>query len=337
MKNNFLGRNFINANDWSKKDLELALKLAVFLKKKYSKESFPALLHKTLYLLFFFFSTRTRTSFEAAMDHLGGNSHELIPGQLQIHHGDTAKEIGNILSSYGHGIAIRQCDWGVGNKYINEVAKHSSVPVFNMQCDVYHPFQAMADLMTIREEFGINLKGKKIVMSWAYAKTYAKPVSVPQSFLLLLSLFGADLVLAHPKKFELMPDIISEVKNNIKKHGGNFLVTNNMEDAAEGAHVVYAKNWGALCTTNNQKKLADLAFENKDWICDEKLMKKASKKAIYMHCLPAERGVEVTDAVIDGLQSVVYRQAENRLHVQKAILLLTMVRHLDMKKFSITK
>lgn len=287
--------------------------------------------------MFFFSSTRTRTSFEAAMDHLGGNSHELVPERLQLHHGDTPKELGRILSSYGHGIAIRQCDWGVGNKYINEVAKNSSVPVYNMQCDIYHPFQAMADLMTIREQFGNNLKGKKIVMSWAYAKTYAKPISVPQSFLLLLSLFGADLVLAHPKKFDLMPTIISEVKNNIHKHGGSFKLANDMKGVAQGAHVVYAKNWGALCATDNQKKLSELAFEHKDWICDEELMKKAAEGAIYMHCLPAERGVEVTNGVIDGSQSVVYKQAENRLHVQKAILLLTMARYLDIRKFSTAK
>lgn len=171
---------------------------------------------------------RTRTSFEAAMDQLGGNSHDLVAENLQLKHGDTPTEIGKILSSYGHGLAIRHCDWQIGNKYINEVAKNSSVPVFNMQCDIYHPFQAMADLMTILEKKK-TLEGKKIVMSWAYAKSYSKPISVPQSFLLLLSQFGADLTLAHPKEFKLMPKILQQIKNNSKLVGGNIKITHNMK------------------------------------------------------------------------------------------------------------
>ncbi len=258
------------------------------------------------------------------MDHLGGNSHDLPSDKLQIVHGDTAKEIGKILGSYGHGLAIRHCDWNEGNKYITEVAKYSEAPVFNMQCDMYHPFQAMADLMTIFEKKGTNLKGKKIVMSWAYAKSYTKPISVPQSFLLLLSLFDADLVLAHPKEFELMPKIIKEVKNNINKYGGTFTVTKNMNEAFDNADVVYPKSWGPLVLTSDQDECTKISSKYTDWICDKSKMKLAKKDAIYMHCLPADRGVEVTDEVIDGPQSVIYDQAENRLHVQKAILALTM-------------
>lgn len=325
MKTNFFGKDFINCNDWSKDELLTAIDLAFDLKKKFKKSiPTPYLLHKTLFLLFFFSSTRTRTSFEAAMDHLGGNSHDLPSDKLQIVHGDTAKEIGKILGSYGHGLAIRHCDWREGNKYITEVAKYCVPPVFNMQCDIYHPFQAMADLMTIFEQKGKNLKGKKIVMSWAYAKSYTKPISVPQSFLLLLSLFGAELVLAHPKEFKLMPKIIDEVEKNTKQYGGSFLTTNNIKDAFEDADVVYPKSWGPLVLTSNPDECVKISSKYKDWICDEKKMKLTKKDGIYMHCLPADRGVEVTDEVIDGPQSVVYDQAENRLHVQKAILALTM-------------
>jgi len=193
-----------------------------------------------------------------------------------------------------------------------------------MQCDIYHPFQAMADLMTIFEKKGKKLKGKKIVMSWAYAKSYSKPISVPQSFLLLLSLFGADLVLTHPQEFKLMPKIINEIKQNTKTYGGTFEITDNMEEVFDNADVVYPKSWGPLVTTPDQKEGKKIISQYKDWICDEKKMKLTKKDAIYMHCLPADRGVEVTDEVIDGHQSVVYQQAENRLHVQKAILALTM-------------
>lgn len=325
MKTQFFGKDFINCNDWNKDELITAIDVAFDLKKKFAlNEETAYLLHKTLFLLFFFSSTRTRTSFEAAMDHLGGNSHDLPSDKLQITHGDTAKEIGKILSSYGHGLAIRHCDWKEGNKYITEVAKHSSVPIFNMQCDIYHPFQAMADLMTIFEKKGKNLKGKKIVMSWAYAKSYTKPISVPQSFILLLSLFGVDLVLAHPKEYELMPKIIKEVKSNSQKFGGTFEITHNIEKAFKNADVVYPKSWGPLVFTSNPEECTEITSKYKGWICDEKKMKLTKKDAIYMHCLPADRGIEVADKVIDGPQSVVYDQAENRLHVQKSILALTM-------------
>jgi len=325
MNTQFFGKDFINCNNWNRDELQTAIEVAFDFKKKFAlNEPTPYLLHKTLFLLFFFSSTRTRTSFEAAMDHLGGNSHDLPSDKLQIAHGDTAKEIGKILSSYGHGLAIRHCDWKEGNQYITEVAKYSSVPVFNMQCDIYHPFQAMADLMTIFEKKGKNLKGKKIVMSWAYAKSYTKPISVPQSFILLMSLFGVDLVLAHPKEYKLMPEILQETKKNANFYGGSFKITNNMEEAFENADVVYPKSWGPLVVTANPAECIKITAKYKQWICDEKMMKLTKKNAIYMHCLPADRGVEVTDAVIDGPQSVVYDQAENRMHVQKAILALTM-------------
>lgn len=324
MQKKLIGKDFIAEQDWSKEELQVALDVAVKLKKKFRlKQPTPYLLHQTLYLLFYFSSTRTRTSFEAAMDHLGGNSHDLTPDKLQIAHGDTPKEIGKILSSYGHGIAIRHCDWGEGNAYIREVAKYSTVPVFNMQCDIYHPFQAMADLMTIIEQKK-TLKKKKIVMSWAYANSYTKPISVPQSFLLLLTKFGADITLAYPKEFMLMPDIMTSARENAKKTGGSVSITHSMEEAFRDADVVYPKSWGPLVTTSDPKACTKIAAKYKGWICDEKMMKLAKKDAIYMHCLPADRGVEVSDAVIDGKQSVVYDQAENRLHVQKAILALTM-------------
>ena len=325
MKTQFYGKDFINCNDWNKDELQTAIEVAFDLKKKFAlNEPTPYLLHKTLFLLFFFSSTRTRTSFEAAMDHLGCNSQDLPSDKLQIAHGDTAKEIGKILSSYGHGLAIRHWDWKEGNKYITEVAKYSSVPVFNMQCDIYHPFQAMADLMTIFEKKGESLKGKKIVMSWAYAKSYTKPISVPQSFLLLLSLFGADLILTHPKEFKLLPKIINEVEGNSKNFGGSFEIVYDMKKAFKNADVVYPKSWGPLVFTEDLKKSQEIISKYKSWICDSKMMKLTKKDAIYMHCLPADRGVEVSNEVIDGPQSVVYDQAENRLHVQKSILALTM-------------
>jgi N-acetylornithine carbamoyltransferase len=324
MKTQLFGRDFIAEQDWTREELETALDVAMDLKRKFLlKEPTPYLLHQTLFLLFFFSSTRTRTSFEAAMDHLGGNAHDLPSDKLQITHGDTAKEIGRILSSYGHGLAIRHCDWKEGNAYIREVAKYSTAPVFNMQCDIHHPFQAMADLMTILEKKK-TLEKRKIVMSWAYASSYTKPLSVPQSFLLLLTKFGADITLAYPKEFMLMDKVMRMASANAEQSGGSIHITHNMKSAFKDADVVYPKSWGPLVFTGDPKQATKISAKYKDWICNAKMMRLAKKDAIYMHCLPADRGVEVTDEVIDGPQSVVYDQAENRLHVQKAILALTM-------------
>ncbi|MCS7087898.1 MAG: ornithine carbamoyltransferase [Thermoflexales bacterium] len=322
------GRDFISDLDFSIEEVEAVLDLAARLKKEYrsgkphSKEFM--LRDKTLALLFFFTSTRTRGSFEAGMAQLGGHAAFIDSDTTQIAHGDTAKEIGQIFGRYFNGIAIRQCDWGFGNRYINEVAQHSPVPVLNMQCDVYHPFQILADLMTLREYKGKDLRGKKIAVSWAYAASYQKPISVPQSLIIQLTRFGMDVVLAHPPEYRLMPEIVQIAEENAKASGGSFAITHDMDEAFKDADAVYPKSWGALLTTTDPNESAEIGKRYKDWICDERRMSLAKPDAIYMHCLPADRGLEVTDAVIDGPQSVVYEQAENRLHVQKAVMIMTL-------------
>ena len=175
----------------------------------------PLLRDKMLAMLFFFTSTRTRSSFEAGMAQLGGHAAFIDSDTTQISHGDTAKEIGEIYGRYYDGIAIRQCDWDVGNKYINEVAQASRVPVLNMQCDVYHPFQILADLLTIIEKVG-DPRGKTINVSWAYASSYQKPISVPQSLILQMTRFGMNVRLTHPPEYKLMPDIVQQAKDNVR-------------------------------------------------------------------------------------------------------------------------
>jgi N-acetylornithine carbamoyltransferase len=203
------------------------------------------------------------------------------------------------------------------------VAAHASVPVINMQCDIYHPCQAMADLMTCIEKKG-DLKGKKVVMSWAYASSYTKPLSLPQSVVELFTQFGADVTLAHPPEFELMPEILDNAASNARACGGSFRVVHDMDEAFAGADVVYPKSWGPLVAVKDPNQLTETIRRYESWICDERRMALAKPDAIYMHCLPADRGIEVTDVVIDGPQSVVYDQAENRMHVQNAIMALTM-------------
>lgn len=325
MKTNLRGKDFISTQEWTKEELETVLQLADDLKMKWAlDEPTPYLRDKTLFMLFFFSSTRTRNSFEAGMTRLGGHAIFLEPDKMQISHGDTPKEIGKILGSYGHGIAIRHCDWGEGNGYLRAVAEHAPVPVINMQCDIYHPCQAMADLMTVREKKGHDLRGKKVVMSWAYAKSYTKPLSLPVSVVQLFTQFGADVTLAHPPGFELMPEIIKDAQENARKTGGSFKIVNDMDEAFVGADVVYPKSWGPLYSIPDPQESAEAIKRYSSWICDERRMGLAKEDAIYMHCLPADRGIEVTDAVIDGAQSIVYDQAENRMHVQNAIMALTM-------------
>jgi N-acetylornithine carbamoyltransferase len=274
-------------------------------------------------MLFFFTSTRTRASFEAGIAQLGGHGAFIDSETTQISHGDTAKEIGEILGRYFDGIAIRQCDWNFGNKYIREVAAASRVPVLNMQCDVYHPFQILADLMTIIEKKG-DPRGKTIAVSYAYASSYQKPLSVPQSLILLMARYGMNVRLVHPPEFKLMPDIVQQAADNARKHGGSFEVMDDMDAGFRDADILYPKSWGCWLTTEDKEESAKIGKKYESWITDERRMSLAKPDAIYMHCLPADRNIEVTDGVIDGPQSVVYDEAENRLHVQKAVMALTM-------------
>ncbi|MEP7286371.1 MAG: ornithine carbamoyltransferase [Chloroflexota bacterium] len=326
MQTDLRGRDMITEQEWTMDELETVFDVAWDLKRKRALGEPHALLRdKVLAMLFFFTSTRTRTSFEAGMAQLGGHAQFIDSETTQISHGDTAKEIGEIIGRYNDGIAIRQCDWNFGNKYIREVAAASRVPVLNMQDDIYHPFQILADAMTIMEKFGRNnLKGKNINVSWAYASSYQKPISVPQSLILLMTRFGMNVTLTHPPEYKLMPDILGQAQDNAKKSGGTFEISNNFDDGFKGADIVYPKSWGALLTTTDNNESAQIGKQYTDWICDAKRMKLAQEHAVYMHCLPADRNIEVADEVIDGPQSIVYDEAENRLHVQKAVMALTM-------------
>jgi len=319
------GRDLIGDLDFSREEVETVLDVAFDLKRKRAlNEPHAYLRDKTLAMLFFFSSTRTRGSFEAGMAQLGGHAAFIESRTTQIAHGDTAKEIGEILGRYYDGMAIRHVDWGVGNQYINEVAHYSRTPVLNMQCEIYHPFQILADLMTVIEKKGRDLRHKKMVVSWAYAASYQKPMSVPQSLILQMPRFGLDVVLAHPPEFRLMPDIMDQAREQARKFGTSFEVVNDMDEAFRDADIIYAKSWGAMVHTQDEKQSAEIIKKYASWITDERRMKLAKEDAIYMHPLPADRNVEVTEGVIDGIQSVVYDEAENRLHAQKAVMALTM-------------
>ena len=324
MRTDLRGRDLITLQEWTKDELDAVLDLAFDLKRKRAAgEPHAYLRDKVLAMLFFFSSTRTRASFEAGMAQLGGHAQFIESRTTQIAHGDTAKEIGEILGRYNDAIAVRHVDWGVGNGYLRDVAAASRVPVLNMQRDVYHPHQALADLMTIVERFG-DPRGRTITVSWAYAASYQKPISVPQSLIQLMPRFGMNVRLVHPPEFTLMPEILEQARANARQARVGFEEMDDFDAGIKGSDVVYAKSWGALLTTTDEQEGKAIIDRYPDWITDERRMAMAGDDAIYMHPLPADRGVEVADAVIDGGRSAVYDQAENRLHGQKAVMVLTM-------------
>ena len=324
MQTHLKGRDLITLQDWTKDEIDTLLDVAFSLKRDRALgQPHPYLRDRVLAMLFFFSSTRTRASFEAGMAQLGGHAQFIESKSTQIAHGDTAKEIGEILGRYNDGIAIRHCDWGVGNAYIRDVAEASRVPVLNMHCDVYHPHQALADLMTMIERFG-DVRGRTATVSWACSSSYQKPISAPQSLALLLPRFGMNVRLVHPPEFALMPEIVAQAQANAKAGHASFEISDDFDEGIRGTDVVYAKSWGAVTSTADEAEGARIIAKYASWITDEKRMELAGEDAVFMHPLPADRNVEVTDAVIDGPRSAVYDQAENRLHGQKAVMALTM-------------
>ncbi len=333
------GKNYIETQDLSDDEIRLLLDTAADLKAKFHRGE-PSLLlpHQTAYLLFFDKSTRTRNAFEAGMTQLGGHAHFLDADVTQISHGETPADTGKILAAMGHGICVRHdLVLGEGNRYMREMAAATDVPVINMQCDVDHPTQTLADLLTIEEHFDKPMSELKIAVSWAYAPSYAKPLSVPQGLITLMTRFGMHVSLAHPPGYDLVDRTVAAAKANAEKSGGRFEIVEDMDAAFAGADIVYPKSWGvhdlmldrqaAKTQTEideNQRACLARNDQHKNWICDERRMGLAKKSAVYMHCLPADRGAEVTDGVIDGPQSIVFQEAENRLHTAKAIMACTM-------------
>jgi len=332
------GRDFITWLDFDREDIETILDTAFDLKRKWIQPH-HVLQDKTLFMLFYNTSLRTRNSFEAGMTQLGGHAHFLqpgavytpaLPGEEKAYSTERIADVARVLAEMGHGIAIRiygkPTGWlyGKGDLIVREFARWSRIPVINMEDDKYHPCQALADVMTMMEKLG-DLRGKKFVMSWAYSGSVEKPLAVPQSAIIGASYFGMDITLAHPKGLDLDPEILQAVEKNAKKYGGSFEIVHDMDEAFKDADVVYPKSWTVQPTdgkTPMDPEKAKAIFEaNKHWITTKEKME-LTNDALYMHCLPADRGMEVTDEVIDGPNSVIIEEAANRLHAQKGLLAL---------------
>ncbi|MBF0363099.1 MAG: knotted carbamoyltransferase YgeW [Oligoflexia bacterium] len=291
-------------------------------------------------------STRTRFSFASAANLLGLTIQDLDEGKSQIAHGETVRETANMISFLTEVIGIRDDIFlGAGNTYMREVGHalddgfkqgvlHQRPNIVNLQCDIDHPTQAMADLLHLENYFGSleKLKGKKIAMTWAYSPSYGKPLSVPQGIIGLMTRFGMNVSLAYPEGYNLIPDCIDVAKNNSKKYGGSFTVSHSMEEAFKDADIVYPKSWAPyavmekrteLLRANNHAALKDLERDClnqnakfKNWECDEEKMKLTKKgEALYMHCLPADitsvscKEGEVTANVFEKYRIETYKEA----------------------------
>ena len=308
-------------------------------------------------------STRTRFSFASACNLLGLEVQDLDEGKSQIAHGETVRETANMISFMADVIGIRDDMYiGKGNAYMHEVVdsvKQGNIDgvleqkptLVNLQCDIDHPTQCMADMAhVIRELGGVeNLKGKKIAMTWAYSPSYGKPLSVPQGVIGLFTRFGMDVVLAHPEGYEVMDDVIEVAKRQSAESGGKFTVTNSMAEAFKDADIVYPKSWAPFKAMEErtelygngdsdgikhlEKKLLKQNAEHKDWECTEELMASTKDgKALYLHCLPADiTGVscesgEVAATVFDRYRDPLYKQASFKPYIIAAMIFLAKVK-----------
>lgn len=342
------GKNLLLTSDWTTAEIDTLATLAEKLEQLDRHGRAPALFPNELaYAIFFDNSTRTKSAWAGAAARLGMSPVIVDGSSTQVAHGETAEETGAMLGMNAHALGVRHDKiLGEGNVFQREVKKgiddylaatkdERQVPIVNLQCDIDHPTQAMADLLWLRERFPDGLTGKKIAVSWAYSPSYAKPLSVSQGLSMLLSRYGADLVLAHPPGYELTDSALDAAKKHSEASGGSFRVVDSMDEAFDGAHVVYPKSWGPrdlmlervqANKKGDNKAMADIerrALEtnsrNKGWICNEERMAKTAD-ALYMHCLPADIGAEVTHGVLDKARVDLAREANKKLYVVMALL-----------------
>lgn len=326
-------KNYLKTSDYSTAQLTSLIELALKIKSGQIKDK--TLNGKSVALVFFNPSLRTRASMQVGIYELGGNSVILEPGGTSwtlehregvVMDGDKTEHLAEfvrVLERYVSAIGVRTFaelrDWETErtDPILSAFAKYATVPIINLESAMHHPCQSMADMMTIREKLGTEKK--KVLLTWAWHPK-PLPMAVPNSFALASAQFGHDLRIAHPKGYELDEALIAEIKNQAVANGGSVEFTDDPHAAFDDVEVVYAKSWGGKQFYGSSDK--DIEFRKdlrQDWIVDESKTAR-SNDAVFMHCLPVRRNVIVTDGVIDSTRSVVIDQAENRLHIQKAIL-----------------
>ena len=364
-KSDLFHKDFLLTWDHPKAQIESILALAEVLKQLHAGGvSYRAFDTGLAISIFRDNSTRTRFSFASAANALGLGLADLDEEKSQIAHGETVRETANMISFLAEVIGIRDDMYlGAGHSYMVEVGEaltegakegvlHRRPSIVNLQCDVDHPTQSLADLAWLKKHFGglDKLKGKKLAMSWAYSPSYGKPLSVPQGVIGLMTRFGMDVTLAHPEGYGLIPEVVEIAKKNAAESGGKFKVVGSMDEAFEGAHIVYPKSWAPYhvmqrrteilkkgdrdglkalekeCLANNAK------FTN--WECDRaKMNKTAGKSALYMHCLPADitdvscKQGEVSAEVFEQYRIATYNEASYKPFVISALMMLSRVKN----------
>jgi len=343
-----LGRSLLTTQEWSTDDLAslraVARSLADLDRRGIRTPLCP---DELAWAVFFDQSTRTKSAWAGAAARLGMQPVIVDGSSTQVSHGETAVETGAMLGMNAHAMGIRHdLILGEGNTFIRDVKQGiddyldatddtRSVPIVNLQCDVDHPTQTMADLLWLEDNFD-DLAGRKITVSWAYSPSYAKPLSVPQGLITLLTRVGADVTLAHPPGFQLTDATMAAAAGNATS-GGSFRVIDDMDEAFAGADIVYPKSWGAhdlmvervaanaAGDSDELRAIEQRALERNaehiDWICDERRMATtADGDALYMHCLPADIGAEVSPVVMERHRVNVAREANWKMYVVMALL-----------------
>lgn len=342
------GRSLLTTSSWSVADLDTLLAVAARLEQlDRSGTDLQFLQGELAYAMFFDNSTRTKSAWAGAAARLGMHPVIVDGSSTQVAHGETAEETGAMLGMNAHALGVRHdLILGEGNAFMRDVQRgiddylaatgdQRVVPIVNLQCDIDHPTQSLADLLWLREHFGGSVAGKRITMSWAYSPSYAKPLSVPQGVVSLLTRFGAHVTLAHPAGYELLDDPMAWAADGARESGGSFTVTDDMDAAFGGADAVYPKSWGpqalmrervAANRAGDRDAMGDIErraltqnAQHRDWICDERHMA-LTDDALYLHCLPADIGAEVTPGVMDRFRVAVAREAQKKVYVIMAML-----------------
>src|SRR5688572_22125264 len=329
-------KHFLTTADWTRDELEGLIDSALQFKAGRTNIDSPkALAGRSVALVFFNPSLRTRASMQVGIYELGGNAIVLEPGGTSwtlehrdgvVMDGDKTEHVAEfvrVLGRYCVGLGVRTFaalkDWEEERRdpVLNAFAKYSDVPIINLESAMHHPCQALADMMTIREKLGAGRK--KVLLTWAWHPK-PLPMAVPNSFALAAAQMGHDLTIAHPQGYELDDELMEEIRRQAAGAGGRITISNDIDASFEDVEVVYAKSWGSNKFYGApDKDMAEREQYRGKWIVDEGKMARTNN-AIFMHCLPVRRNVIVTDGVIDSPASVVIDEAENRLHVQKAIM-----------------
>lgn len=330
---NIKGRDFLSTADFTRDELAAVIEIAAKIKSGDYRER--PLAGRSVALVFFDPSLRTRTSMEIAVYELGGHAVTLDVGKgtWSLEHRESVvmdgdktehiKEAARVLSRYVAAIGVRAFPGLIDYKeemkdsVVRGFAEYSDVPVFNLESSRHHPFQALADILTIREKLG-ETAGQRAVLSWAYHPK-ALPMAVPNSFALICAQFGMNLTIACPEEYDLGEEAMEEINSAAKSSGGRVSISRDQREACAGARIIYAKSWGSKHLYGRAEEDIKTRQHYRHWRIDEEAMN-TTDRGWFMHCLPVRRNVVVTDGVLDGPQSAAIDEAENRLHVQKAVM-----------------